>query len=99
MSFTAMATWLRRPIMAPPSDFDDEDMAGRLLAPDLVDGVAHRAFDGGFDRLRIAALCPRQAIERVAHGVGDELGQGLALFRLRRQAHGVDNRIACNLAL
>src|ERR1019366_8727124 len=63
MSRTAMATWLRRPIIGRSYD-RDEDGANRLFAPRLGD----RAADGATDRLAqyigIAPLRPGNRIER-----------------------------------
>src|SRR3954471_22380430 len=98
-----MATWLRRTIMAAPpaparSGLDDEDVAGGLFAPDVLHRRADRPRDRILDRVRIAPALLRQAVENPAHGLGDELGNGLAAAAAVGQAHEVDDRIAGDLA-
>src|SRR5215204_2788626 len=104
-SFTAIATWLRRPIMVVPSGvswrsyLDDHDVTGGLFAPDLVHGRAHRAVDGVLDELGVAALLPRESVHGVRHRIGDEVDQERSLARLLGQAHDLDNGVAGDLAL
>src|SRR3954471_775583 len=98
-----MATWLRRTIMAAPpaparSGLDDEDVAGGLFAPDVLDRRADRPRDRILDRVRIAPPLLREGLEDVDDGLRDELGDRLPAAVPVRQAHEVDDRIAGDLA-
>src|SRR4051812_5615094 len=98
-----MATWLRRPIIEalgawPCSYLDDEDVAGGLLAPDIVHRRADRPRDRILDRVRIAPPLLRQALENLADGLRDELGDRLPAAVPVRQAHEIDDRIPGDLA-
>src|SRR4051812_39372724 len=98
-----MATWFRRPIIEalrawPCSYLDDEDVAGGLLAPDIVHRQADRPRDQILDSVGIAPALLRQALENLAYRRGDELGDGIAAAAAVGHTHEVDHRIAGDLA-
>src|SRR5271169_3514378 len=57
---------------------DNQHMHLRLLAPDAVDRIAHRALDCARQELGIAPLGARQALEGVEDGPVDDLVEARA---------------------
>src|SRR5918993_1450 len=105
MSRTAMATWLRRPIMAAPAFqpwpslyLYHQHMTCGLLAPFLVHGGPDGAMDGILHRLRIAALGLGKTVEQIGHRIGHDIGHVPPVPVLLGQAHGVHHRVAGDVA-
>src|ERR1043166_2590142 len=68
MSRTAIATWLRRPIIGPLYR-QHLDVAYRLLAPDRADCGARGAARGFRDGLRVAPAWTRHGFNRLENGI------------------------------
>src|SRR5690349_6875665 len=94
MSRTAMATWLRRPIIVDPFVIslyrEHMNVAHRLFAPGLRDDAAHGATYGIGNAIRIAAARSRQGLERLNSGIECEVRQQFPIAPSFRNADQIN---------